>query len=64
MIESAKKIGSDLKLIGKDEPIKLPPIRHLVFKPWSGNHMDYEVKDNGYKFKFANGVVALVKHLL
>jgi len=39
-------------------------VRHLVFKPWSGNHLSYEVKDNGYKFKFTNGMVALVKHLL
>ena len=26
--------------------------------------MDYEVNDNGYKFKFTNGVVGLIKHLL
>ncbi len=44
MLENVKKIGSDNKLnsiLAKDEPIKLPPIRHLVFKPYSGNHMDY-----------------------
>jgi hypothetical protein len=64
MIEKAKKISSEPKVFAKDEPIKLPAIRHLVFKPFSGNHMNYEIKDNGYKFKFTNGVVALVKHLL
>lgn len=46
------------------ETIKLPTIRYLIFKNWSGNHLDYEVKDNGYKFRFSNGVVGLVKHLL
>lgn len=44
--------------------IKLPTIRYLLFKNWSGSHLDYEVKDNGYKFKFTNGVVGLIKHLL
>ncbi len=42
----------------------MPTIRYLVFKNWSGNHLDYEVKDNGYKFRFTNGVASLVKHLL
>jgi hypothetical protein len=41
MIERAKKISSDPKIFAKDEPIKLPAIRHLVFKPFSGNHMNY-----------------------
>lgn len=36
----------------------------MVFKNWSGNHLDYEVKESQYKFKFTNGVVGLVKHLL
>lgn len=44
--------------------IKLPTIRYLVFKNWSGNHLEYEVKDSQYKFKFTNGMVGLVKHLL
>ena len=47
-----------------DDNYKLPTLRYLLFKNWSGNHLDYEVKDNGYKFRFTNGVVGLVKHLL
>jgi hypothetical protein len=40
-------------------------IRCLVFKNWSGNHLSYDTaNDSPYKFKFTNGVVALVKHLL
>jgi hypothetical protein len=41
MQEKAKKVGSDPKIFAKDEPIKLPSIRHLVFKPFSGNHLNY-----------------------
>ena len=30
-------------------------IRYLVFKNWSGNHLSYDVTDNGYKYRFTNG---------
>lgn len=39
-------------------------MRYLIFKNWSGNHLDIELKDNGYKYRFPNGVAGLIKHLL
>lgn len=63
MMEAAKQKYSNKEIIIPDT-IKLPTIRYLVFKNWSGNHLDYEIKDSPYKFKFTNGVVGLVKHLL
>ena len=63
MIEATKQKYAN-KVIVSDETFKLPSIRYLIFKNWSGSHLDYEVKDNGYKFRFTNGVIGLVKHLL
>lgn len=64
MVEAAQK-----KYLSKEpvipEQVKLPSIRHLLFKNWSGNHLDIDIDPNSpYKYKFTNGVVSLVKHLL
>lgn len=39
-------------------------IRYLIFKNWSGNHLEIELCDRGYKYRFTNGVAGLIKHLL
>jgi tubulin polyglutamylase TTLL5 len=50
--------------IGKGELVDKIGIRYLIFKNWSGNHMDIELSDKGYKYRFPNGVAGLIKHLL
>ena len=39
-------------------------VRYLIFKNWSGNHLDIELNDKGYKYRFTNGVVSLIKYTL
>lgn len=35
-----------------------------MFRNWSGSHLEIELFDRGYKYRFINGVVGLVKHTL
>ena len=35
-------------------------VRYLIFKNWSGDHINIDAQDRGYKYRFSNGVVGLV----
>lgn len=59
--ETQKHVGTGTK--ESTEP-RITQIRYLVFRNWSGDHLNYNINDNGYKYRFPNGVAALVKHLL
>lgn len=39
-MEVAKEKYSNKEIV-IPQTIKLPTIRHLIFKNWSGNHLDY-----------------------
>jgi hypothetical protein len=57
--------GNNLLLnVGKGDAVERIGIRYLIFKNWSGNHIDIELCDRGYKYRFPNGVAGLIKHLL
>lgn len=48
----------------KGETVNQMVVRHLIFKNWSGNHLDIILCDNGYKYRFTNGVISLIKYTL
>lgn len=56
--------NTELVNIGKGEIVDKIGIRYLIFKSWSGNHLDIQLSDLGYKYRFPNGVAGLIKHLL
>lgn len=55
---------NELLNVGKGDALEKMTIRHLIFKNWSGNHLDLVLCDNGYKYRFINGVVSLIKYTL
>ena len=59
-----KKPAQGHLLSGGTDIVDRIGIRYLIFKNWSGNHIDIELCDRGYKYRFTNGVAGLVKHLL
>lgn len=61
-----KKQANNNALVDATKPIDVDKIgvRYLIFKNWSGNHLDIELCDRGYKYRFTNGVASLIKHLL
>ena len=55
---------NELMNIGNGNIVDKINIRYLIFKNWSGNHIDIVLSDNGYKYRFTNGVVSLIKYTL
>ena len=50
--------------IGKGDIVDKINVRFLIFKNWGGNHLDIELNDKGYKYRFTNGTVSLIKYTL
>ena len=46
------------------EVVERKGVRYLIFKNWSRDHININAEDRGYKYRFSNGVVGLVKYLL
>lgn len=60
-----KKMAETNQLMNiKGDAVNQMTVRHLIFKDWSGNHLDIVLFDNGYKYRFPNGVISLVKYTL
>jgi len=50
--------------LGKGDILDKINIRYLIFKNWSGSHLDIVLDDRGYKYRFTNGLVSLIKYTL
>ncbi len=62
--EKLEKKSENSEVVAKGDITDRIGIRYLIFKSWSGNHLDIELNDKGYKYRFTNGIASLIKHLL